>query len=686
MASNRLSLYLTYALMLTLTVSIFSTALTVQPAKASHANIILNEANISLEYEAGDDVTIEGEIDDVNDDVDEVTLTITGPDSDHDDEVDHDDGDFEFEYSLPNDAEDGIYIIEVEYDDESVFSYFFIDEGEDVEVDLDAGTYGPDDTVAISGNNLDPDPAEADVVITIEDPEGDDDLSDDVELDGDEYSLDVELDDADHGKYAVTVEYNGDEGYAVFEVEEDGGSSSDDPITVEFSKTSYRQGDEVIISGEIENPDPTVEVFVTVQDSDDNEIFDDSEDPTNDGSYQFEFDLESDAELGTYTVTVEYDGDEIDDTFTVTSSSTSGGGTGGSGSGSGSDSGLTARLSKTSLLAGETLTVSGVVPRIVTDEDGVSITITTPAGNYVAAKFPEPASDKSYTSSFVLPTSLAEDEDYRVVVYYDDKEVELSFDITGKASGSVGALTVKTDKTTYSVGSSVTISGQISDEIFVEGRQLALQVFNPDDAPYRFDPIVPEDDGSYSYPMQIGGPLGVTGEWQVKVTYGTQTSETTFDLTGGVPSTPKYELTVEDDTFTIEYDSDGTINSMYVRPSEKKLVVSIDGEQEGQLTLTLPRVVIDAVESGSDIKYVVSTVDTETGEEKVIEITEGVSDANERTITIDYDAGTDLIEIQGTNIVPEFGPLSAIVLAIAVFSIIAVTARFSNRFSAFRQW
>src|SRR5688572_10923221 len=103
MVSNRLSLYFTYALMLTLTATIFSTALTIQPVRASHANIILNEADISLEYEAGDDITIEGEIDDVNDDVDEVTLTITGP-SDHDDEVDHNNGDFEFEYTLPNGA------------------------------------------------------------------------------------------------------------------------------------------------------------------------------------------------------------------------------------------------------------------------------------------------------------------------------------------------------------------------------------------------------------------------------------------------------------------------------------------------------------------------------------------------------------------------------------------------------
>jgi predicted secreted protein with PEFG-CTERM motif len=35
--------------------------------------------------------------------------------------------------------------------------------------------------------------------------------------------------------------------------------------------------------------------------------------------------------------------------------------------------------------------------------------------------------------------------------------------------------------------------------------------------------------------------------------------------------------------------------------------------------------------------------------------------------------------------VPEFGVLSAIVLAIAVLSILVVTTRF-NKFSAFRQW
>jgi predicted secreted protein with PEFG-CTERM motif len=113
--------------------------------------------------------------------------------------------------------------------------------------------------------------------------------------------------------------------------------------------------------------------------------------------------------------------------------------------------------------------------------------------------------------------------------------------------------------------------------------------------------------------------------------------------------------------------------------------VSIQDDSEGTLTITLPRQVIDAANAGADVRYIVTTIDTETGQEAQIDITESVTNAEERTIVIDYDEGTDLIEIQGTNVVPEFGVLSAIILAIAVLSIIVVTTRL-NKFSAFRQW
>lgn len=676
--------FLTYALMLTLIGSIFSVALTVQPARASHSNILLDEDIIDIKYDPGERITISGSIDDVDSSEDIVNLSVTGPGTSDDDDQEHDDGDFEFEYNIEDDADDGIYTIEVEYDGDSVFSYFLIDEdNDDVEVDLDNDVYSPGDTVEVSGNNVDPQTGEDELQITIEDPDGNDDYSTDTDLDGDSYSQDIDLEnDAVHGKYAVTVEYAGDEGYAIFEVLDEDSGGSDDPITIELNDTTYQPGDNVVISGEVDHIEQGQEVFVTVEDDAGDEVFNDSDEPTSGRDYEFEFDLDDDADPGIYEVKVEYDGDEETKTFSV---STSGGSTGGGGSGSGSDSGLTGRLSKTSLLAGETVTVTGVVPKIIADQP-VNIVVLKPDGRSAGVYYyPEPSSDKSYTATLRLPSTLEEDEDYTVVVGYDNKEVRLNFDVTGKTSGSGGAVSVQVDRTSYAVGSTVRITGEIADDTFVPGLMIALQVYNPDKALYRTDPIEPEDDGTFSYSMPVGGPLGVSGKWVVKVTYNSQIAETGFDLSGGVPSKPRFDLKFEDQTFPIEYESDGAVRSMYVRPAEKTLVVAIDGEEEGELTIKLPRQVIDAVQSGSDIKFIVSILDTDTGTEKLVEVSESLTSSDSRTLVISYDQGTDLIEIQGTTIVPEFGAIAAIALAIAVFGMLAVS-RFSARLSMFRSW
>ena len=44
-------------------------------------------------------------------------------------------------------------------------------------------------------------------------------------------------------------------------------------------------------------------------------------------------------------------------------------------------------------------------------------------------------------------------------------------------------------------------------------------------------------------------------------------------------------------------------------------------------------------------------------------------------LTIPYEAGNDTIEIVGSYAVPEFGTIAMIVLAVAIVSIIAVTAK-----------
>jgi len=46
-----------------------------------------------------------------------------------------------------------------------------------------------------------------------------------------------------------------------------------------------------------------------------------------------------------------------------------------------------------------------------------------------------------------------------------------------------------------------------------------------------------------------------------------------------------------------------------------------------------------------------------------------------RTLHIEYDAGTEKIEIVGSHVVPEFGTIAMIILAVAIVSIIAITAK-----------
>ena len=45
------------------------------------------------------------------------------------------------------------------------------------------------------------------------------------------------------------------------------------------------------------------------------------------------------------------------------------------------------------------------------------------------------------------------------------------------------------------------------------------------------------------------------------------------------------------------------------------------------------------------------------------------------TIHIEYDAGTEKIEIVGSHVVPEFGTIAMIILAVSIVSIIAITAK-----------
>ena len=117
----------------------------------------------------------------------------------------------------------------------------------------------------------------------------------------------------------------------------------------------------------------------------------------------------------------------------------------------------------------------------------------------------------------------------------------------------------------------------------------------------------------------------------------------------------------------------GSVTSMSVRSDGNfgALTVMIAPTDDGQLTITLPREVIDARTdacSGQDDNYIVLVDRQEQS------FTEDVNDVS-RTLTIGFSADSEEIEIIGTCAVPEFGAVAVVVLAVAVVAIVAVTAR-----------
>jgi hypothetical protein len=695
--------YFTYALILTLLGSVFSAVIPVfQTSYASHQNINFTIDNdIDEAYEEGDSVVIEGTIDDVDPDVDSVDITIR--DEPQGSTVEDDTSDlgssdnFDMVFDVGGGDDDGVYEVEVEYDTDSAFSYFIIDNDDDlVRVILGETVYSAGDEVEISGDVDDVVTGEDQVEITVFDPNNDDIVSQetadlgDGTLDDDEFAYSFDLDDnADHGRYAVIVSYDNEDqqGFAMFEIEDDddgGGSSSDGDsdsdgdLTAEISEATYEPGDTVTISGNIDNYDTDNELGITIEDPDGDEVdSDDDVSVESNGDFEFDLDLEDDAAEGDYDVTLTYDTDEVGLTFEVEDTGT-GGGTGGS------TTTVTAKLNKSSYLAGDLVTVTGTVPKIVEDEV-VSVMLYRPDGTVVlsASKYAEPESDKTYSVQLRLDSDLEVEDEYSIKVAYDNKEVEIEFDITGQSTTG-GALTVKTDKTTYENGSTVKVTGTVASDLIVPNQDQVLLRFNaPDKNPCRIDPADLASDGSYSYSLVLGGKCGLTGQYEVVAFYNQKDVKTTFSLQGG--GITAYTLQAGGKSHTIEYEiTQGQIKSMFVKPAEKILVVSIDADQDGQLTLVLPREVIDAIQGSQDIPFVVTTTDTDSGTEGNVEIDESDTTATKRTIAIDYDGGTDLIEITGTQIVPEFTSIAVIVIAAGILGTIVIVSRNSNKLGLFK--
>ena len=106
----------------------------------------------------------------------------------------------------------------------------------------------------------------------------------------------------------------------------------------------------------------------------------------------------------------------------------------------------------------------------------------------------------------------------------------------------------------------------------------------------------------------------------------------------------------------------GVIHHIGANSDDDTLIVHLFGtDDDGELKITLNK---DIITPFDDDSYVV-IINLETVEFEQMG----------NTLHVDYEAGTERIEIVGSHVVPEFGTIAMIILAVAIVSIIAITAK-----------
>ncbi len=242
------------------------------------------------------------------------------------------------------------------------------------------------------------------------------------------------------------------------------------------------------------------------------------------------------------------------------------------------------------------------------------------------------------------------------------------------------SIVVTTDKASYSEGETIVITGEVRD--LYSGIPVSVIVISSKGSIVTIAQVTVGADKKYSTEITAGGTMKTEGTYTVKVTYGTanRTAEASFEYGGSTstppPPPPPSGGIVTDTTVSVQGSSDligyeitgGKLLGITPDVDANSLIIRIEATDDGSLTLVIPRSVLDATINGEDDDFFV-LID---GEEVDFDETTSSTD---RTLTIEFPAGAEEIEIIGTFVVPEFGTIAAMILAVAIISIIAISAK-----------
>jgi len=254
---------------------------------------------------------------------------------------------------------------------------------------------------------------------------------------------------------------------------------------------------------------------------------------------------------------------------------------------------------------------------------------------------------------------------------------------TGIVSQAYAAFTItmETDKDVYDHSSMITVTGQVDP--IAEGSEVTfiVQRLNPVGITH-IDQISVNSDGSFSTTISTATPtMKYDGTYLINAKYvdaettvsveltnameasETGTPVTGTAVTGAAVTGPSGESFYKLGAGQIEYDI--TCNAtpgFFANADDDSIVIYLEPTDDGIITVTLHEEIIKPFEDGAFV---------------VIVDNQEMQDFTQvgNTLTIPCVAGTEKIEIHGSWAIPEFGVIAAMILAVAIVSIIVITAK-----------
>jgi len=254
---------------------------------------------------------------------------------------------------------------------------------------------------------------------------------------------------------------------------------------------------------------------------------------------------------------------------------------------------------------------------------------------------------------------------------------------TGLASQAFAetVITINTDKSVYDHTDTVTITGTVFP---VDENQMPVTIMlvNQYTSIVVIAQLDVNSDGSWSGQIHLNPAnslMSEDGVYEIRAQYGSTKITTSIELTNAVETSEEVETetAVTGTTVTgpsgesfyklsvgqIEYDM--TCNAtpgFFANADDDSIVIYLNPTDDGIITVTLHEDLIKPFEDGTFV---------------VIVNNQEMQDFTQigNTLTIPCVAGTEKIEIHGSWAIPEFGVIAAMILAVAIVSIIVVTAK-----------